>query len=222
VTWDIEGQQFPQPTTYIGDPRLVSTLAPEMAGVVDAYFKTFTDAGLRVGTTIRPQQLVLTNSNTQASQQEVADPGALMLQKISYANSRWGATLFYVDSNGQPDNPTDVKFFREVTTAMPNVLLMPEQSNMAYYSITAPYGQLNLGVTGVPPEVIWAYPKAFRVYTISDADVTDNMPALVSSVQRGDVLYFRGWYNSPEQPQVQQIYQQAGKAAGGAAAGMGQ
>jgi len=222
VTWDIEGQQFPQPTTYIGDPRLISTLAPEMAGVVDAYFKTFTDAGLKVGTTIRPQQLVLTNSNTQASQVDVADPGQLMLQKISYANTRWGATLFYVDSNGQPDNPTPINFFHEVTSALPNVLLMPEQSNMSYYSITAPYGQLNLGVTGTPPDVIWAYPKAFRVYTISDGDVTDNMAALVSSVARGDVLYFRGWYNSPESPQVQQIYQQAGQAAGGAAAGPSQ
>ena len=27
ITWDIEGQQFRHATTYIGDPRLVETLA---------------------------------------------------------------------------------------------------------------------------------------------------------------------------------------------------
>jgi len=206
ITWDIEGQQFPQPTTYIGDPRLIDTLAPEMAGVEDAYFKTFTDAGLRVGMTIRPQQLVLTNSNQSASQQEVADPGQLMLAKMTYAYNRWGATVFYVDSNGAPDNPIDPKFFQEVTSALPGVLIIPEHANLGYYAITAPYGQLNYGCTGTPASVVQVYPNAFSVFTISDADVTDNMPALVSSVARGDVLFFRGWFNAAENPQVEQIY----------------
>jgi hypothetical protein len=209
VTWDIEGEQFPQATTYIGDPRLVSTLDPEMSGVIDAYFKKFTDAGLKIGMTIRPQQLVLSDSNQQAYQQEVADPGQLMLQKITYAYNRWGATVFYVDSNGGPDNPMDPKFFQEVTKALPGVLLIPEHSNMEYYSITAPYGQLNMGVTGTPGNVLWAYPQAFSVFTISDGDVTDNMAILVNSVMRGDALFFRGWFNANENPQVQQIYQQA-------------
>jgi hypothetical protein len=206
ITWDIEGQQFPQPTTFIGDPRLIDTLAPEMSGVVDAYFKTFTDAGLRVGMTIRPQQLVLTNSNQTASQQEVADPGQLMLAKMTYAYNRWGATVFYVDSNGAPDNPIDPKFFQEVTTALPNVLIIPEHANLGYYAITAPYGQLNMGCTGTPATVVQTYPNAFSVFTISDADVTDNMAALVSAVARGDALFFRGWFAATENAQVEEIY----------------
>jgi hypothetical protein len=209
ITWDIEGQQFPQNTSYIGDPRLVDTLAPEMSGVIDAYFKKFTDAGLKIGMTIRPQQLVLSDDNQQAYQEEVADPGALMIQKIAYANKRWGATVFYVDSNGAPDNPMDPKFFQAVTSAVPGILVIPEHANMEYYSITAPYGQLNMGVTGTPANVIWTYPKAFSVFTISDGDVTDNLSTLVNSVMRGDVLFFRGWFDANEIPQVQQIYQQA-------------
>ena len=39
VTWDIEGEQFVQPTSYIGDPRLAPTLAPDIDPVLDAYFK---------------------------------------------------------------------------------------------------------------------------------------------------------------------------------------
>jgi hypothetical protein len=209
ITWDIEGQQFPQATSFIGDPRLVDTLAPEMSGVIDAYFKKFTDAGLKIGMTIRPQQLVLSDDNQQAYQEEVADPGALMIQKIAYANKRWGATVFYVDSNGAADNPMPPGFFQEVTNAIPGILIIPEHANMEYYSITAPYGQLNMGVTGTPANVLLAYPKAFSVFTISDGDVTDNLPTLVNSVGRGDVLFFRGWFNANENPQVQQIYQQA-------------
>ena len=209
ITWDIEGEQFPQNTSYIGDPRLVDTLAPEMSGVIDAYFKKFTDAGIQVGITIRPQQLILSNSNQSAYQKDVADPGQLMIAKIGYAYNRWGARIFYVDSNGAPDNPIDAKFFRAVLTAYPDILLIPEQSNMAYYAISAPYGQLNMGVTGVPPEVLWAYPQAFRAFTICDADITGNMTTLVNSVTSGDVLMFRGWFTSTENTLVQQIYQQA-------------
>ena len=211
ITWDIEGEQFPQNTTYIGDPTFINTLDPEMSGVVDAYFKKFTDAGIRVGMTIRPQQLVVSGSGSTLSawQQEVADPGALMITKMTYAYKRWGATVFYVDSNGAPDNPMDPKFFQAVAAALPNVLVIPEHSNMEYYAITAPYGQLNMGITGPPADAVWTYPQAFDVFTISDADVTDNITTLVNSVARGDILFFRGWFNANENPQVQQIYQQA-------------
>jgi hypothetical protein len=209
ITWDIEGQQFPQNTSYIGDPRLEPTLAPELDPVIDSYFKKFTDAGIKIGMTIRPQELILSNDNQQAYQQEVADPGALMIQKIQYAKQRWGATVFYVDSNGAPDDPMDPAFFQEVVNAVPGILLIPEHSNMRYYSITAPYGQLNMGVTGTPANVQLAYPQAFSVTTISDADITGNMAALVSAVARGDALFFRGWFAANENPLVTQIYQQA-------------
>jgi hypothetical protein len=209
VTWDIEGEQFPQATSYIGDPRLVGVMAPEMSGVIDAYFKKFTDAGLKIGMTIRPQQLYLTNSNQQAYQVDVADPGQLMIDKITYAHNRWGATVFYVDSNGAQDNPIDVKFFQAVTTAFPDVLLIPEHANDQYYSITAPYGQLNMGVTGTPAEVLSMYPQAFSVFTISDGDATNNLTTLIQSVARGDALFFRGWFNANENAQVLQIYRSA-------------
>lgn len=55
VTWDIEGQEFAHAISYIGDPRLATTLAPEMSDIVDDYFKKFRDAGLRVGVCVRPQ-----------------------------------------------------------------------------------------------------------------------------------------------------------------------
>ena len=94
VTWDIEGEQYPQPTTYIGDPTQFSTLAPEMDGVIDQYFQTFSSAGFRVGICLRPQQLVFPPGGGAPTQTTVANPTQLLLNKISYAYKRWGTTPF--------------------------------------------------------------------------------------------------------------------------------
>ena len=62
ITWDIEGEQFPQSTSYVCSPDQIATVAPEMETVVsdatsayfgqkldDAYFKTISSAGLKIG-----------------------------------------------------------------------------------------------------------------------------------------------------------------------------
>lgn len=58
VVWDLEGQEFIQPTTYIGDPRVLSEgYAPEMNAAADQMFALFKSAGLKVGITLRPDYL---------------------------------------------------------------------------------------------------------------------------------------------------------------------
>lgn len=58
VIWDVEGEEFNQPTTYIGDPRVFqSGYAPEMNAAADQIFSTFTQAGYKVGVTLRPQSI---------------------------------------------------------------------------------------------------------------------------------------------------------------------
>jgi hypothetical protein len=58
VLWDIEGQEFIQPTTYIGDPRVLGEgYAPEMDAAADQVFALFSNAGLKVGVTLRPDYL---------------------------------------------------------------------------------------------------------------------------------------------------------------------
>lgn len=58
ILWDIEGQEFIHPTTYIGDPRVFqSGYAPEMNAIADQVFATFRDSGYRVGVTLRPQYM---------------------------------------------------------------------------------------------------------------------------------------------------------------------
>jgi hypothetical protein len=212
VTWDIEGQQFAQPISYVGDPTQFSTLAPEMSGIADAYFQKFTAAGLRVGVTIRPQQYVLAPDGRSAQQILIADPTQLLMNKVAYAVNRWGATLFYVDSNVNPTdpNPIDVGIFQKLTAAFPGVLFMPEHANLEYYAYTAPYKELRQGYTSTASDVRLVYPKSFTVIYTADGPIAQDFNELVTAVEGGDVLLFRGWFADPQNTQDQSIYQQAG------------
>lgn len=206
ITWDIEGEEFPHATTYIGDPRLAETLAPELSGAVDAYFKKFRDAGLRVGVTLRPQQLTTAGG---AQQNEVADPAQQLIDKIAFAKDRWGATLFYIDSNGDPNCPADAALLERVAAAHPDVLLIPESQNLRYYATTAPYDELRRGAAATPQSILSTYPAAFSVINIADAEVAANRDVLLRAVQRGDILLYRAWFDDDANALVKQIYTDA-------------
>jgi hypothetical protein len=216
ITWDLEGEQYPQSTTYIGDPRLLKTLDPEMDKIVDAYFQKFRAAGLRTGLCIRPQRLKLGPGT--AEQEEIADPNEvvqLLYDKMAYANKRWGCTLFYVDSNGDPNVPYDPAIFQKLTQKLAlngiNALVMPEHKNMRYYAYTAPYAELRLGVTSTPDFIRAVYPQAFTDIYAPDGPMTQDHKTLVSAVQRGDILLFRAWWDDSQNAQVQSLYHDAGK-----------
>lgn len=193
ITWDIEGEQFPHPVTYVGDPRLAEQLAPEMSGAIDKYFARFHDAGLRVGVTVRPQEFHQSDGAA-PSQRAVADPAALLISKIQYARDRWKATLFYVDSNGLPGFPIDAAIFEKVHAAVPNVLLIPEHKNLLYYASTAPYAELRQGFAGTPALPRSVYPRAFSVINVTDGPFEQRRAELEQAVRAGDILLFRGWY----------------------------
>lgn len=215
ITWDLEGEQYPQTTTYIGDPWLLKTLDPEMDKIADAYFAKFRAAKLRTGLCIRPQRLKLGVGT--AEQEELAtnaEVTQLLYDKMVYANKRWGCTLFYVDSNGDPNVPYDPAIFQKLTQKLAlakiNALVMPEHKNLRYYTCTAPYGEVRLGVTGTPDRVHAVYPQAFMNLYAPDGPLTQDHDALVSAVRRGDILMFRAWWDDPQNAQIQSLYHDAG------------
>ncbi len=210
ITWDIEGQEYPHATSYIGDPRLTAQLAPEMDAIADEYFARFRGAGLRVGVCVRPQQLVVGSNG--ADQIEVADVAAQLSAKVQYAKSRWGATLFYVDSNGGPYDPTDAAIFAQVARAHPDVLLIPEHQNAAYYAYTAPYNHSNEASAFTPDEVRALYPRAFSVVKLMGDDFDSMRAAIIEAARHGDILMFNGWYDSPDGAYVRDVYQQIGQS----------
>lgn len=206
ILWDVEGQQYPHAISYLGDPR---SLPPELDGVIDEFFKRFRDAGLRTGLCVRPQRPMRPAYTDWVWQIEVADPAENLISKIAEAKKRWGCTLFYVDSNGDPSLPMDASVFRRVAEAHPDVLLIPEHENLCYYAYTAPYNQLNMGVASTTAIVRHVYPGAFSVLQVADGPVDQRRAELVTAVRSGDILLFRGWFADPYNDKVKGIYREA-------------
>jgi hypothetical protein len=195
IVWDLEGEEFPHKTTYIGDPRLLPVLAPEAESVADEFFGRFRRAGLAVGLTIRPQQLSL-GPGRKAKQDDVGDYERLLLDKIDYARRRWGATLFYIDSNGGPLWPAEAFRLHRIAQQRPQILLIPEHHDLFYYGFSAPYGRMQNGDSPTAGAIRWLYPNAFQVLAIADSNASD--ADLAAVYRHGDIPLFRAWFNNPE------------------------
>src|SRR5580658_7814792 len=185
IVWDLEGEEFPQRTSFIGDPRQLQALAPEMAPVADEFFRRFRDAGFRVGMTIRPQQLIL-DGPRQVRQVGAGDSGELLLRKIDYARERWGATLFYIDSNSGLLWPGEVFSLSKLARQRPDVLLIPEHHQPTYYGFSAPYGAIRDGRSATSEVVRLFYPQAFQVLNVADA--WNRASDIAAAYRNGDVL----------------------------------
>lgn len=220
ILWDVEGEQYPHATTYIGDPR---SLPEEIDPLIDTFMKKFTEAGLRVGLCIRPSHPVRKLYGDDAWQMQSDDPAYLLQQKITYAKQRWGCTLFYIDSNVRYDphfKPNDGAGYELIPAGVvqklaadnPDCLLIPEQKDTRYYAYTAPYGELRLGVTGTPSMIRALYHDSFSVLYVPDGDIAKNHDALVDAVRHGDILMYRSWFPDPVNAQVKSLYQEAEKA----------
>jgi hypothetical protein len=200
IVWDVEGEQYPHKTTFIGDPRLLGSLAPEMAPLADEFFKRFRDAGFKVGVVIRPQELVFENGIPR--QMAVLDMKRILLEKVDYARTNWGATIFYLDSDYSVLRPDEVWQLRRLEEQRPDILLIPEHHYLPYAAFSAPYISLRKGKPGATERLARKlYPGSFDALDISDASADE-----VAAVwHEGDVLLFRTWYWNSDCDIVQQF-----------------
>ncbi len=189
IVWDVEGGEFPHKTSYIGDPRAVDKLAPEMAPVAGEFFKRFRDAGLRVGVTIRPQELVFDQGHPR--QATVFDTHRLLLQKIDYARTNWGVTIFYLDSNYGFWRPDEVWQLRLLALERPDILLIPEHYYLPYWAFSAPLVSLSKGKLDITTRLAHnLFPNSFQALYIADASSDEARDAW----RKGDIILFRAWY----------------------------
>ena len=233
VTWDIEGEEYPQTTTYVCSPDQIGAVAPEMESTItdpkspfvgqkldDAYFKTMSNAGLRIGLCLRPQAFTLAGNGT-ASQVTLTGDAAIVANlenKARYANGRWGATVFYVDSVVDVNGGTlDPAIFQQLITAFPDFLFIPEESTTRYYAYTAPfYSFINHTSLGTAHAVYNTYPKAFGANLVNDASpglLAQYTPQLTQSVVDGDILMGHADYWQANDPVLVAIYAAAGVTA---------
>ncbi len=229
ITWDIEGEEFPQNTSYVCSPDQIAQAAPEMESAVmdasspyagmkldDAYFKIMTSAGFRVGVCVRPQQFTRNPDGT-AGQSYLPDAAvaAQLIGKMKYAHDRWGATLFYIDSTvNSIGGVLDASIFQQAEAALPDSLVIPEETNARHYAYAAPFKSfLFHGDLGTDAAVYNYYPDAFSANLVNDVDPATLAAAqsqLTKQVSQGDILMAHVDYWQENNPVIVQIYQNAG------------
>ncbi len=226
ITWDIEGEEYPQDTSYVCAPDAVARVSPEMETVVgsgrysgikldDAYFKTIHDAGFRVGVCVRPQRFVLGADGT-ARQESLPDGevAAELIRKMRFAHDRWGATIFYLDSTVRADGTTlPASVIEEAAAAVPDSLVIPEESSPRMYRAAAPFMTfLFHGDVGMDESVRAYYPRAFGVNLVNDvnaATLAAHRRELVEAVRHGDVLMVLATFWQENNATVVEMYREA-------------
>ena len=225
IVWDLEGQEKPHSISYVGDPRKLPQVAPEMDRFADAFMKKFSDAGFRTGVTLRPTDYYdAAPGKRNWTHREVKDPVALMSEKIQYAKQRWGTTIFYLDSNvfnqdwGKFPEGANVpwtmptRMIERLQEAHPDCLVIPEWSNADYYRWSAPYSSQNLGqltTNARNPFARVQWPGAFGVVAVETNLLETCFGTYVEGVAGGDVLLFRCWYHDAAAEMVKRIYHEA-------------
>ncbi len=232
ITWDIEGEAYPQPTSYACAPDQIGQLAPEMESPVsadsspyrgmalaDAYFKTMRDAGFKVGVCVRPQHYTV-NADGTARQVYLPDAQVAgeLIRKMRYAHDRWGATLFYVDSDVETNGATlDASIFEQAEAALRDALIIPEETTPKFYAYTAAFQSFLFHTDlGTPPDIYNYYPNAFSANLINDVDpnkLAQYRQQLTDAVRKGDMLMVHADYWQANNPTVMQIYRDAGRTS---------
>jgi len=203
ILWDMEGETFPHAITYIGDPRLIRLLNPQMDLVADEAIKKLRDAGLKVGITLRPSRVIYDAEKNSARHTHTGvEPFPELDAKIAYAIKRWGCAIFYVDTNffWQPygpekkwqSGPLSTDIWRKLLAKYPDILFIPEFAFTGDYANVAGYGEADMGNYGVPDMAKALYPDAFRVIVIEDADPAENFDRFAGALAAGNSLMTYG------------------------------
>jgi len=246
VVWNLEGEENPHPTTYIGDPRLAKFLAPEADEIYDEFFAKFKQAGFKVGCTLRPTQVYFDKDKKQwdhgtgshgPDRNPLGDdfsaiwPEGLpwwrfypvaerLSRKIEYAKKRWGATIFYVDTNGvhrQVGENQEFKWtllecrvWREVLRRHPDVLLIPEfASAPAQYAYTSCYLQPPFSPVMTRGSIRRLFPQAFSVSYVVNLpreQLEELEEQILDGLRAGDSMFFRGWFGDWYNPWIKSLY----------------
>ena len=229
IVWDIEGFQQPG-MVYLGDPRLLPEYAPAMNEVADEFFKKFRDAGLRTGLTIRPNRVARIQGEAAIARwgkwgyvlydDQKDDVVKEISERITYAQKRWGCTLFYMDTNNYITTENGKKkkvtipatMLKQLHELHPDVLILPEHPTPGGLEWSGQYAELRGGSRGTPEEDRAKYPGALTVLSLGGASkdaMLKNWDAVAANVARGDALFMAGWYPSGENRLIKEWYREA-------------
>jgi len=207
VFWDLEGLEHPP--GYVGDPRQIATLAPEMDAAADRIIARIRAAGFAVGMTVRTEAAERPASGG-LTLRPVSDPVQQVQAKIAYAERRWGATIFPIIGE-RGDALAMSTICRRISAASPGVLLIPTGADVDTYRWGAPWLNPSQPSTRIPSTTArQTQPRAFGVIApLETAYLQQHHDDLVQAVKAGDVMTFRAWHRNAEQQTVKAIYAEA-------------
>lgn len=198
IVWDSEGQKFPHPYSYIGDPRLT----PER---IDTFFTILKAAGFRAGVTLRPDEIRWEGG---WPKHYTTNPLPDLVAKIDHARKKWGCTLFYVDSNVGVGLPIGVDnsigagqlmpsmLFAALHEMYPDCLFIPEWHNKEYEPYSALYWHKS-----------WSN-NTRGLAVIDCGDTWWSQEWLNNSVRQGHILMGRVFWNqAPELERIKLAYE---------------
>jgi len=237
ICWSLEGQQYPHTISYIGCPHHLAEFAPEMEQIADEWFQVFRDAGLKTGVTLSSHELSINPKHdpqgplnkapfkyyhehlwSEAGDVDEAAIIEMLDKKISYANQRWGCTIYYVDANVncryERDKETgqlrqtdqrlhDSTIYFELARRHPDCLIIPEHESFLHWSCSAPLGSTPSDIQAVWPDAFSVNLMQFFYQHCEDPDTVERIGQLV---RRGDILLFPGWYDAKENRVIKQVY----------------
>ncbi len=153
---------------------------------------------------------------------------------ITYSKERWGATLFYIDTNHfkrsrEKRGPNaagghDIlhnwyaalmraQQWEELQRRHPDCLLIPEHEYTQYWTSTAPYRQPPHD--GVTPDFVRAiYPEAFSGISMGERGqelIEKGVDAYTRAIEAGDLLMTLAWFGPPQV--LLDIYAKAAESA---------
>jgi len=249
ILWNAEGA-FHE-TGWVGDPRMLPILSPELDKAIDDYFKIVRDAGLKTGVTLRHGHVVwrgnkwtqnpgnfnprnnatlddfmdLINAHPHEPWWRVYPVARRMSAKIAYAKKRWGCTIFYIDTSlitrGRGVNqrmshkPITNHIYRKIREDHPDVLIIPELSELAHIGHVGPYGQLPYRKVRPRYDGHWTmdiYPTYFGYHRVSDYPVWNTRVDRAHEVAWGEILGMSASHWSDNSEALLEVYKEAGAA----------
>ncbi len=204
IMWSLEGETFPHATTYIGDPRCMKWLNPQMDLVADEMIGMIRAAKLRPGVCLRPSRVIYVRNDNPSldtvkhSYSDAKDPFLELDAKIQYCKDRWQVGLFYVDTNifwrprGKDgkwsEGHISADTWRRLSEKHPDVLLIPELGYTQIYGYTAPYAELDMGAREFPEMIKRIWPDATAVRQVEDDDPIADHDILVRITRAGGII----------------------------------
>lgn len=172
IVWDIEGRQHNE-LLYVGDPRRLPELAPEMEVAADGFFAALRGTGLHTGVLLRPQRLERDAATASGwRQRSDVDPALELVAKATWVRRRWGCSLFFINAMtaapGADGHHLPAGTLTTLATAVGadrgDSLIITDRPTAEEWGVAAGWFPLMAGgATPLPPTVIAQHPRWLRV-----------------------------------------------------------